>query len=219
MHVAYSDLMSGAWRYAVLAACLGLAACASVRQGVAVLTHSPSDAAATAPGGRYTLDPGHASVQFSVMHLGYAFFTGRFDDLSGTLEFRPDDPIQSTLHIRIRTASVNSGKAEVDTLLRDELFEADDHPVIHFASADIALTGETTGTVTGALTMGGQTRPLTLDVTFNGAAPNPLTGDDTLGFSATASLDRSDWGLGDWFPAVAHDVALRIEAEFIRQAD
>lgn len=219
MHVAISDMITGVLRYAALAVCLALTACASVRQGVAVLTHSPSDEAADAPGGHYILDPGHASLQFSVMHLGYSFFTGRFDALSGTLDFRPDDPVRSTLDVRIGTASVNSGNAEVDVLLRDELFEAVDYPVIRFVSADIALTGATTGTVTGALSMGGRTRPLTLDVTFNGAAPNPLTGDDTLGFSATAHLDRSDWGLGDWFPAVARDVKLRIEAEFIRQAE
>ncbi len=206
-------------RAAVLALCLILAACQSVRQGVAVLTHAPSDEASAAPGGRHMLDPGHASVHFSVMHLGYAFFAGRFDEMSGTLVFRPDEPTGSKLEIRIEADSVNSGNAEVDALIRDDLFEVTEHPVIRFQSTDIALTGEASGTVTGDLTMGGRTAPVTLGVTFNGAAPNPLTGDDTLGFSATATLDRGDWGLGDWYPAVAREVELRIEAEFIRQPE
>ena len=70
--------------------------------------------------------------------------------------------------------------------------------------------------MTGNLTIAGRTHPATFTVAFNGAAPDPLTGEDKLGFSAEGTLDRSVWGLGKWWPAVGNEVRFRIEAEFAK---
>jgi polyisoprenoid-binding protein YceI len=89
-------------------------------------------------------------------------------------------------------------------------------PKITFESVSLKQTGEKTATLLGNLTIHGQTHPVTLNVTFNGGSPNPLTGDDTLGFSAQGSFDRSQWGLSSWWPAVGNDVHVAIQAEFVR---
>lgn len=205
-------------RKALLTAFLLLAACETVRQGVAVLSHQPHEDASRAEAGRYRLDPQHASVHFGVRHLGFSTFIGRFDRIAGALDFMPQSPADSGLEIRIDAASINSNAADIDATLREELFESDRYPEIRFIAKGAELTGASRGIVHGALLMAGRSHPLDLAVTFNGAAKNPLTGVPTLGFSATATLDRSDWGLGDWYPAVAKAVEIRIEAEFVLDA-
>ncbi|GAB4124747.1 MAG: YceI family protein [Rhodothalassiaceae bacterium] len=202
-------------RKALLIALLLLAACDTVRQGLAVLAHHPSADAGRAAPGRYRIDPQHSSVHFSVMHLGFSHFTGRFDDIAGTLDFVPTSPTESSLDVHIKAASVNSNATEIDALLREKLFGSDRYPDIRYTARKADLTGEREGIVHGELQMAGRRHPLDLEVVFNGAARNPLTGAQTLGFSARATLDRSDWGIGDWYPAVAQDVEIRIEAEFV----
>lgn len=194
---------------------LSIAACRQISEGVGVLTHSPSAEAADAPAGRYEADPDHTSVHFGVVHLDYSTFLGRFDTVEAELVFDPADPTRSRLEVVIASASVNSGSAAIDTELRD-LFESAAHPRIRFTAQKARLDGASAGAVTGQLEMAGSRAPITLDVTFNGGAENPLTGRYTLGFSATGTLERSDWGLGDWRPAVADKVSVRIEAEFVR---
>ncbi len=195
--------------------CLLLAGCAGIERGIAVLTHSPSTDPGRAPAGVYHADPGHTTVAFGVVHLGYSTYLGRFDHVDAELDFLPDDPTASTLVVRISTASVDSNNPAVDEALREELFRVAHYPEIVFRGVRAERTGERTGTLTGALTMGGRTHEVTLDVVFNGAAKNPLTGAPTLGFSATGTLDRGRWGLARWYPAVARKVAIRIEVEFV----
>jgi polyisoprenoid-binding protein YceI len=78
------------------------------------------------------------------------------------------------------------------------------------------MDGADSGQLTGDLTMKGVTRPVTLDVTLNGAGKHPMTGSDTFGISASGTLDRTEWNLGYAAPAVGEEVTLRIEAEFKR---
>lgn len=193
-----------------------LSACTTISQGVAVLTHSPHKDAASAPAGLYHIDPDHVSVHFSVMHLGYSAFTGRFDNIDAVLTFHPDDPTQSTLLVTIMADSVNSGSPAIDKAIANDLLNAQKHPELRFTAAHITLDSENSGTINGMLDLAGTSHPLSLHTRFNGGAKNPLTGLYTLGFSADAQLDRRDWGLGDWIPAVAKDVTLHIEAEFVR---
>ncbi len=200
----------------VMTLVLAVSACTSISQGLAVLTHNPHQDARSAPAGLYKSDPDHVSVVFSVMHLGYSAFTGRFNEVDASLVFDPDDPSQSQLSVTIKAASIDSGVPAVDKAISDELLKAKHHPDINFTSQNITLTGETTGEIAGALEMAGNTHAAVLQTRFNGGAKNPLTGLYTLGFSAETVIDRSDWGLGTWIPAVAKDVTIRIEAEFVR---
>jgi polyisoprenoid-binding protein YceI len=125
--------------------------------------------------------------------------------------------------VRIPAASVDTGhrndagEAAFDRTIANRVFGAEDHPDITFVSTAIERTGEATGLVTGDLTLNGVTRPVTLNVTFNGGRFVLITGKQTLGFSAAATIRRSEFDADDWSQVVGDDVEILIEAEFQRQ--
>ena len=190
-------------------ALLLLSSCTAAR----VVTHRVNPDPIEAPGGRYHLDPDHRVLLFRVGHLGYTKVVGRFDDLNAVLDFNPADPAASTLSVEIDTASADLGSAALDKAA-SELFDAGEFPTARYESRSITLTGPRSGKIDGVLTLHGHSVPVALDVTFNGGAPDPLTRQNKLGFSARGVLSRSDFGLGDWVPAVKNEVAFEIEAEF-----
>jgi len=190
-----------------------LSACTALR----VVTHSVSHDPVKAPAGNYELDPHHWSISFDVDHLGFARYVMRFNSATARLDFVPDAPEKSRVKAVIKTASLDSNSNELDALVTgSEFLDAAKYPEITFESATIVRTTPAEGNLAGNLTIKGITHPLILNVTFNGGAPNPLTGDPTLGFSATGSFNRSQWGLGKWYPAVGNEVRIRIEAEFVQ---
>lgn len=194
----------------------GLAGCTAFR----VLTHETTTRPELLRSGTYVVDPDHVSVVFKVDHFGFSSYVGRFNRVKASLDFDPAAPGASRLAVAIDAASVDSPNPAVDEqLVGPALFDAGSYPEIEFVSTEITPTGESTGHVTGDLSMHGVTRPVTLDVVFNGGGTNPLTGAETLGFSATARLLRSQFGLGTWIPAVGNQVLIEIEAEFVRRKD
>ncbi|MCF8470323.1 MAG: YceI family protein [Parvibaculum sp.] len=199
-----------------LAFVLLLAGCTALK----VVTHEVDDDPVKAPAGTYRIDPHHTSVHFNVDHLGFSRFVARFDKVGGTLEAVPTAPERSSLSVTIDAASIDTNVAELDEMLKGpDMFDAAAHPEITFMSTGLKRMGPAAGEMTGDLTIAGTIKPVTLDVTFNGAAPDPLTGDDTLGFSATGAFERSQWGLSSWWPAVGNEVEVHIEAEFIKPRD
>src|SRR4029077_5387584 len=107
----------------------------------------------------------------------------------GTVEVA-EDIAQSVANVTIKTASVATGTADRDAHLRSEdFFASEQFPDMTFVST--AFDGDT---LTGDLTIKGVTKPVTLDVEFNGVATDPW-GNDKAGFEATADINRSDWGL------------------------
>ena len=177
----------------------------------------PQTATAELKGGNYVLDPTHASVIWSLSHAGLSNYQARFDSIKGSLSFDADSPANSQLDIRIDPKSVSTGLPDFDeTIATDSrYFNADAFPEISFTSTAINVTNETTGTVTGDLTFRGVTQPVTLDVTFNGAGKSFGNPGDTLGFSATGTLDRTEFGLTYLSNfGIGTEVKLRIEAEF-----
>ena len=167
------------------------------------------------PAGAYRLDRDHAALLFSVDHLGFSRFVGRFDAFDASLDFDPERPGDSTLTVVVETASLDVNPASfADDLKGPDWFAVQRYPEARFESRRIEITGETTGEVEGDLTLHGVTRPVTLAITFNGGGDNPLTGAYTLGFAATGTILRSDFGLGRYAPAVSDEVRLEISAEF-----
>ncbi len=192
-----------------------LGACVAAR----VITHDVSDDPVAAKPGTYHLDTRHSSLLFDVDHFGYSRFTARFDKVEAVLDAAPGKPETSKLRVTVKAASVDTNVAELDKMITgSDLLDAGRYPEIGFESTSLKRTGKNTGEMTGNLTMHGKTKPVTLAVVFNGAAPDPLTGDDTLGFSATGNFNRADWGLNAWWPAVGNDVHVSIQAEFIKKA-
>lgn len=174
------------------------------------------------PAGTYRLDPRHATVNFRIRHMGLAWFTARFDGKAATLVLDPADPARSQLQASVEAGSVNTGvlNAQGERAFDSSIGRAlgqQTTPSITFASISIVRTGEHTARVAGNLTMNGQTHPATLNVTFDGAAVDPLRGGNTvLGFSAYGEIDRSQWGVTQWQSFAGDEVQIVIEAELIR---
>lgn len=187
--------------------CLTLSACAA----------APTQIASQAPSGNYRLDPTHASVTWSLSHAGLSNYTARFDTISGALNFDSAAPENSSVDIRIDANSVSTGLAKFDTELATSgnFFKAETYPEIRFISTGITVTGETTGLITGDLTLKGITKPLTLKTVFNGAGKSFRNPGKTLGFSATGSFKRSDFNMGHLVAfGIGDKVTLKIETEF-----
>ncbi|HEY4297930.1 MAG TPA: YceI family protein [Paraburkholderia sp.] len=192
---------------------LGAAACTPLQ----VLTHSVSQNEARVPVGRYQVDPDHTSITFDIDHFKYSRFTIRFDRKQGQLDWNEGGLDRSTTSIAIDAASIDTNVPLLDKMVKsDSMLDVTRYPEIRFVSTRFERTGESRGTLTGDLTIRGVTQPVTLDVTFNGFAPDPLTKKDTLGFSAEGHFSRAKFGLSTWYPAVGDDIHVRIQAEFVK---
>ena len=172
---------------------------------------------AAAPKGAYVLDPTHTSVNWSLSHSGLSFYTARFDGITGALDFDPAAPTNSALDIRIDPKSVSTGDSVWDDTLATDgrYFDSDSYPEIRFTATSSVTNSANTGQVTGDLTLRGITKPVTLDVTYNGAGKSFGNPGATLGFSAVGTLNRSEWGMNYLTSfGIGDEVTLRIEAEF-----
>ena len=167
-----------------------------------------------APAGTYELDKGHGYIAFTYDHSGYSKPQLRWGNWDSTLEWNPMDPEGSSVSVTIEVDSVDSGVAKFDDHLRSaDFFEAETYPTITFQSTELKRTGGMTGTITGDLTIKDMTKPITLDVTFNKAG-EARGGGHKVGFSATTSMLRSEWGVGAYVPFVGDEVDLIIEVEY-----
>ena len=144
--------------------------------------------------GTYEIDRGHTTVEFVGRHLMITKVRGRFTDFRGRIVIG-ESPQQSSVEVTIDAASVNSGDDARDDHLRSpDFLDVEQFPTITFRSTDVRLEADGSAKVTGDLTVKGVTRPVTLDVEFDGAQPDPWGG-QRLGFSASTEINREDWGL------------------------
>lgn len=204
--------MSTMLRVSGLVASLALSAC-----GYLIPAHHQTTEPGELPEGGYRLDPDHTALLFKIDHLGFSQFVGRFDRIDAALDFDPSDPQASRLTVVVDMASVDvNPPAFAEELRGPDWFDVERFPEARFESRTIEVTGEDTGIVRGDLTLRGITRPVTLDVSFNGGGDNLITGTYTLGFAASGTLERSDFGLGAYAPAVGDEVELEISVEFGR---
>lgn len=189
----------------------GTTLCTTLALGLA---HPAQAAPAT-----WTIDPEHTVVAFTIMHAGYAKVLGRFSDIEGSFVYDPETQELGEVTARIGAASVNTDHEKRDEHVRSpDFLDAGGHPMITFTATDSTPTSETTGTVTGDLTIRGVTQPVTLDVTLNKRAVYPCChGKETLGISATAKILRSDFGSTYALPEFVGDaVGIILEFEAIR---
>ena len=172
---------------------------------------------ARAPAGAYRLDPRHASLIVRIGHLGgFSHFTLRFDRLAGGFTYDPATWPTTRAEITVDPRSVNTGLADFDKeLAGPHYFDAARNPEIRFVTRQIEATGPA-GKITGDLTFMGQTKPVVLDVTFNGSGPGLLGVGTRMGFSGTTRLKRSEWGLTHLKSFTSDDIELVIEVEFAR---
>lgn len=161
----------------------------------------------------FTLDKNHSYVLWSIEHLGFSTQTGKWY-ATGQLVLDKDHPEQSKADISINVAGVITGLPELDKHLKSKLFfDVDQYPKATFVSDKVQVLGKDTGDVSGILTLRGISKPVVLHVTFNKSGINPITNKMTVGFSATTSIKRSDFGLNALLPALGDAVDLKIEVE------
>ena len=162
----------------------------------------------------WNIDPDHSNVGFKVRHLMVSNVKGSFDKHAGTVDINDKDITKSKVEVTIDTTSVNSGTAAFDKHLQSaDFFDAAKFPMASFKSTSVKPAGLNKFTVVGNLTIKDISKPVTLAVTMNGAGKHPMAGKQAIGFTATASIKRSDFGVGAYAPTVSDEVHLRITTE------
>ncbi|MFB6703711.1 YceI family protein [Streptomyces sp. NPDC056333] len=158
-------------------------------------TATAVDPALAALTGTYTIDPSHSSIGFTVRHAMVTNVRGSFGDHEGTLTLNGDNPHHSTASIDVKIASVDTGIADRDGhLVSGDFFDAEKFPLMTFRSTHAEQLGGDRYRITGDLTIKDITRPLAIDLEFNGSATDPY-GNERVGFEGSAEILRSDWGL------------------------
>lgn len=170
--------------------------------------------------GTYNTDPAHTLVGWRVSHFGFNDYFGIFGDATGTLVLDPAKPNASTVDITIPVGKVTTASAGLTGhLLRagKEGGKADffgPAPAdAKFVSTSVVAKG-TTAKITGNLTLNGITKPVVLDTTFSGAGNNPFNKKATVGFHATTTIKRSEFGVNYGIPVISDAVKLDISVAF-----
>lgn len=153
---------------------------------------SPELAALT---GEYTIDPSHSTIGFIARHAMVTNVKGSFKEFDGTLHLDGTDPSKSTATIDVKMVSVETGSADRDGHLKSsDFFKTDEFPMMTFRSTKAEALGGDDYRITGDLSILGVTKPLTIDLEFNGAAKDPF-GNERVGFEGKSEILRSEWGL------------------------
>lgn len=167
---------------------------------------------------KYAIDKSHTRILFYVNHLGFSDMIGEFTDYDGYFTFDAEKPQESEIEITLKPKGIRTSSKALDEKLQGaDFFKSEQYPEIKFTGGKVNITGKNTGTVNGKVTMLGVTKPTTLNVHFNKADYNKYSGDFIAGFSADASLKRSDFGMNSYIPAVGDEVLVKIQIEGINQ--
>lgn len=171
----------------------------------------------------WKIDPAHSEITFMVRHLMVSNVRGRFERFSGVVNFDEENPQNSSVEVQIEAASINTREPQRDAHLRSpDFLNAEQFPYLTFKSKRIEVLNDSHGRIIGDLTIRDVTREVALDVVFNGTVKSPF-GMTTAGFSASAKINRKEWGLV-WNIAletggvlVGEEVNIQIELELIRE--
>ena len=162
----------------------------------------------------YVLDASHSQIVFSYNHLGYSTSYGMFSGFEGEIMFDQEDPANSSVSVSMPAKSMITGWAQrFGHFMSPDFFGATDDEMISFTSTSIEVTGESTALITGDLELNGVTKSVVLDAVLNKVGQHPMAGKAWAGFDATTTLQRSDFGLGAFAPAVGNDVEVVISIE------
>ncbi|MCB1783887.1 MAG: polyisoprenoid-binding protein [Alphaproteobacteria bacterium] len=165
----------------------------------------------------YTFDNPHTQILFFVSHLGFSMSQGKFTDYQGGFTFDTTDPSKSSVEITIPTDSLQMDSEKWNEHLKSaDFFDVEKYPDMTFKSTEVKVTGDDTADITGDLTLLGVTKPVTLHVKHNKSGKHPFGDKYVSGFSATATLKRSDFGMNYGLPMIGDDVNLMIGVEGIR---
>jgi polyisoprenoid-binding protein YceI len=165
----------------------------------------------------YTLEPDYTQGVFRWNHLGFSSPAGQFAQGQGTLEFDRADPTRSSVAVTIPLSTLSTGVPALDEDFRSmDFFDTARFPTATFKSTKVEKgAGMDRLQVTGELSLHGMTRPVTLDVTVVKIGTNPRSGLPTVGFEATTTLMRSDFGLGKYVPQVGDAIQMHLISQAV----
>ncbi|MDG5468769.1 YceI family protein [Deltaproteobacteria bacterium IMCC39524] len=172
----------------------------------------------------WKIDPAHTAVEFKIKHLMISWVKGTFTDVKGSVVYDEAEPGKSSVNVEIATASVDTRNKKRDDHLRSpDFFDVATYPVMSFVSKDIVVTNGIPTQINGELTLHGETRTVTLDVEeFSPTITDPW-GNTRRGASASATINRKDFGL-TWNKAleaggvvVGEEVRISLEVELIKE--
>jgi polyisoprenoid-binding protein YceI len=162
----------------------------------------------------YKLDPGHTMVLFSWNHFGFSNPTANLNQVDGTLVYDEAAPTKATVEVTLPLSGLDTFVPKLDEHLKSKDFlDAATYPTVTFKSTKVTSAGKDKLKVVGDLTVHGVTKPVTLDVTVNKVGPHPMMKVQTAGFDATATIKRSDFGVGAYVPNVSDEIKIRITTE------
>ncbi|WP_413204560.1 YceI family protein [Rhodospirillum sp. A1_3_36] len=166
----------------------------------------------------YAIDKDHTSIVFNVNHMGFSTFVGEFTDFDGAISFDREDPSKSSVTFTIDMKSVETNVPKLDEHLQSaDFFDVAKFPTATFKSTAIEVTGDNTAKITGDLSLHGVTKPVTLTVTLNKAAKHPFFDAYVAGFTGSATVTRTEFGIKTYAPAVGDQVDILINLEGTRQ--
>ena len=169
------------------------------------------------PAGTYKVDPNHTQVTWLVNHMNFSLLQGQFGASGGTLTIDPRRPTTARLEVTFDLNQLSTTSTHFTEHLKSkDYFETATYPTARFVSTAISWQG-TAAVITGNLTIKNKTKPVTLQAMMIGAGINPMTKKLNFGFHATATIDRSDFGVGLAAPLVADNVDLSINAAFLAE--
>ncbi|MDF4026761.1 YceI family protein [Luteibacter sp. PPL201] len=162
----------------------------------------------------YQLDPTHTMVLFSWNHFGFSNPSADLNNVQGTLVYDEKDPSKSSVDVTLPLSGLDTFVPKLDEHLKSaDFLDATKYPNITFKSTKVSAAGKGKLKVTGDLTVHGVTKPVTLDVTVNKVGDHPMLKVPAVGFDATATLKRSDFGVGAYVPNVSDEIKVRITTE------
>jgi polyisoprenoid-binding protein YceI len=167
----------------------------------------------------WTADPVHSGLGFSILHMGINDFNGSFNTYTATITASKADFSDATYAVSVDVASINTGNDQRNGHLKSaDFFEADKFNTATFKSTSVKKTGAKTFKVTGDLTLHGVTKPITLDVVYNGSTTNPMSKKEIAGFKITGSFKRSDFNFAPGMtpPMLGDVVTINANGEFIK---
>lgn len=169
---------------------------------------------AVAEPAKYVLDSSHSQILFSYNHIGFSTTWGMFSGFAGDITYDEADPSASSVSVSMPVKSMFTGwEARSGHFMSPDFFDATDDELVSFTTTGIEVTGDNTAVITGDLSLNGVTKSVALDAVLNKAGTHPMANKAWLGFDATTTLKRSDYGLGAFAPAVGDEVAVQISIE------
>ena len=164
-------------------------------------------------------DDPHSQLGFTVTHLGIADVSGTFNDIDVNVTSSKTDFSDAQFELTAKTASIDTRvEARNNHLKSADFFDVEKYPTMTFKSSTIKNAGKDQYKLSGNLTLHGITKPVTMDLVYKGTIENPMSKKQTAGFQITGVIKRSDFAIGEKFPApmISNEVRIKADGEFIQ---